>query len=373
MTARLPLAMLALCACTGGPERSASIPQLHLADTALVTIADAAPNGQYTMGTMQGALRTHDGTIAVWAGADLYLFDSAGGFLRHAGGRGEGPGEFRFIRSVGECEAGQLSVWDAVAQRLTTVTSAGGAPSVRDGGGLNRFASSVGCDEGDLIMLARPLDLTAVGPVQEKAYLTRVPLTSAPAETLAAVPGLLHAGPLQRLAPFPSAAAHDGMILLADNSSGRITRWHDGVTDTITAHLPRRAATAEAADSVKQWWLEHSGLNGAAAPPGIAEMIEQVWPKLPLPDSLPLFSDVMLDDTGTIWLSEYVGYEMGFHLRPAHWTAIGTDGSPSRVLDLPPDFDLMQLTGGRALGIHENDDGSLAVEIRAIEQSPGRS
>jgi SLT domain-containing protein len=78
---------------------------------------------------------------------------------------------------------------------------------------------------------------------------------------------------------------------------------------------------------------------------------------------------MMLDDDGTIWLSEYVGYEMGFHLRPTRWTAVNDEGNPTRVLELPPDFDLMQLTGGAVLGIQENEDGSLAVQVRAIKRS----
>lgn len=369
ITAHLPLALLALCACAGGPEGSASVSQLHLADSALVTILDAAPDGRYTMGTVRGAHRMRDGSIAVWAGPDLYLFDSTGQFLRHAGGRGDGPGEFRAISGAGECSAGHLTLWDAAARRLTSIASADSRPVLTDGRALDMFTAAVGCDEGDLIMLARPLDLTTVGPVHEKAYLLRVPVVASAAETLATVPGLLHAGPLQRLAPFPSAAALDGTILLADNGSGHIIRWHAGIADTIIARLPRRAASAEAADSVKQWWLEHSGLNGAAAPPGIAEMIEQTWPKLPLPDSLPLFSNVMLDDSGSIWLSEYMGYEMGFHLRPERWTVIDDDGNPTRLLELPSGFDLMQLTGDKALGIQENEDGSLSVELREIEKS----
>jgi hypothetical protein len=365
----IPLVLMAFAACSGETDRGPSATRLRLAETPLVSIPDAAPDGRYTMGTMQGAHRMGDGSIAVWAGPDLYLFDSTGQFLRRAGGRGEGPGEFRAISGAGECTAGQLTLWDAAERRLTRIGGAERDPVVQDERGLDMFTSVVGCDDGALVMLARPLDLTTVGPVQEQAHLIRVSPTSAAAETLATIPGLLHAGPLQRLAAFPVAGAREGMILLADNGSGRIVRWHDGIADTIIARLPRRAATAEAADSIKQWWLEHSGLNGAAAPPGIREMIEQIWPKLPLPDSLPLFSGMMLDDDGTIWLSEYVGYEMGFHLRPTRWTAVNDEGNPTRVLELPPDFDLMQLTGGAVLGIQENEDGSLAVQVRAIERS----
>jgi hypothetical protein len=64
-----------------------------------------------------------------------------------------------------------------------------------------------------------------------------------------------------------------------------------------------------------------------------------------------------------------MGYEMGFHLRPERWTVIDDDGNPTRVLELPPGFELMQLTGERALGIRENEDGSLSVELREIEKS----
>ena len=57
-------------ACAGQADRGTSVSTLHLADTALVTIPDAAPDGEYTMSTIMGATQASNGAVAVWSRCD---------------------------------------------------------------------------------------------------------------------------------------------------------------------------------------------------------------------------------------------------------------------------------------------------------------
>lgn len=113
----------------------------------------------------------------------------------------------------------------------------------------------------------------------------------------------------------------------------------------------------------------HSGPKDTPQNPEIRRMIDEAWAKLPAPDSLPLFSKILLDDRGTIWLSDYVGYPISDFVRPTRWTSINDRGDPTASLVLPPAFVLSEITGETALGIVENTDGSRAVELREIEKS----
>ena len=73
----------------------------------------------------------------------------------------------------------------------------------------------------------------------------------------------------------------------------------------------------------------------------------------------------MGDGTGRIWLEDYA--PTGTQSRG--WTVLDSAGNPLGHLTLPAGLRLQQASGDRILGIHENEDGSLAVEVRQIERS----
>lgn len=363
----LPSALIVVAACGSSMEQHASVRQLHLADSALVVIPDAAPDGRYAMNVMRSATRMRDGTIAIWAGPELFLFDSAGDFLRGVGRRGDGPGEFHFIYGADECASGKLAAWDGNARRLTVISTSDGATESRDEPGADQLSMYAGCWDDAAVLIAGPFNLGSTELTQEPVHLLRIAVSSGVAETLATVSGVRHVGPLQRFSSFPVAAAGSGVIALGDNGTGRIVRWRAGGVDTIWAQLPRSPATAAAADSVRTWWHMHSGMGGTEGPPEVQRMIDEAWAKLPAPDSLPRFTSMLVDDSATIWLSDYVGYPRPQDVRPNRWTAISDAGVPTRTLILPPDFTLSEIHGDRALGVRERGDGSLAVEVRQIE------
>jgi hypothetical protein len=187
------------------------------------------------------------------------------------------------------------------------------------------------------------------------------------ADTLAKVRGVVHVGPLQRFSPFPSTTARSSLVVTGDNGSARLIRWTTRGQDTIIAKVPRLPATDRLADSVKDWWAMHSGPKDTPQNPEIRRMIDEAWAKLPALDSLPLFSKILLDDRGTIWLSDYVGYPTSDFVRPTSWTSINERGQPTATLPLPPGFVLSEINGETALGVVEKEDGSRVIEVRQIE------
>jgi hypothetical protein len=370
MLSRQPLflvALVLLAACRGRAERARSVAQLHLADTALVTIPDAV-DGQYAMATVTGATRLGDGGFAVWAGPELFTFDSTGHFLRHYGGRGTGPGEFSLIFGAAECAPGMLDLWDGNQRRLTTLNLAEESSRITNVREVPQRSLFAGCAGSRPVIAASNFDYASFSVLQDTILVLGIDPSAGSVDTLARMRGVVHVGPLDRFSPFTAAAARGTAIVAGDNGTGHLVRWYASGQDTIVTYGPRLPATAHLADSVVDWWALHSGPKDSPQSPEIRRMIEEAWGRLPAPDSLPLFSKVLLDDRGGIWLSDYVGFPTSEFVRPTQWTSIDNRGNPTATLPLPHGFVLGEINGTVALGVLEREDGSRALEAREVVQ-----
>jgi hypothetical protein len=364
------VALLGLCACAAGPEHPASVSVLHLSDSALVTIPDASPDGRYTMSTIMGATQARDGAVAIWtASAEIYLFDSTGAYVGMPGRKGDGPEELRTIGGVSECNDGTFTAWDGMGRKLLFINAADGSihasnPDVQEV--TTRFA---GCHAGHPVIAYFPFDFSSQELKQESLVVVQLDTTGTRQDIVYVGNGLLHAGPVTQLFPaIPVVRARADLLVVGDNTSDVLQRWHGRDRDSVRIRMARQPVTEAAADSMKQLWYD-VGNSNARMSKQLREMIDQGWRKLPPSDSVPLFSALLIDDSASVWMSDYATLEIGLgssHIR--HWTRLSEDGSPTATLDIPPGFSVTQLTHGRALGIYENTDGSLSVEVRQIER-----
>ena len=84
----------------------------------VVTIGNAAADSD-AIGFVVGAVRLDDGSIVI-ADRDkdqLRLYDSTGHFVRAAGRKGQGPGEFRGLEGLARCGSDEL--WADIAPRIS--------------------------------------------------------------------------------------------------------------------------------------------------------------------------------------------------------------------------------------------------------------
>jgi hypothetical protein len=318
------------------------------------------------METVTGATRLGDGGFAVWAGPELFTFDAAGHFLRRYGGKGSGPGEFSIIYGAAECAPDPVVMWDGSQRRITSLNLRDGSVQIQNVREVPQRSLFAGCARDRIVVAASNFDYSDAMVQDTVLVLIMSPATGG-ADTLAKVRGVVHVGPLQRFSPFPSTTARSSLVVTGDNGSARLIRWTTRGQDTIIAKVPRLPATDRLADSVKDWWAMHSGPKDTPQNPEIRRMIDEAWAKLPALDSLPLFSKILLDDRGTIWLSDYVGYPTSDFVRPTSWTSINERGQPTATLPLPPGFVLSEINGETALGVVEKEDGSRVIEVRQIE------
>ena len=360
-----PLVLMAIAACNRETDRGPSVTLLRLADTSVVSIPDAI-DGQYAMETVTGATHLSNGGFAVWAGPELFTFDAAGHFLRRYGGKGSGPGEFSFIYGAAECAPDTVVMWDGSQRRITSLNLRDGSVQIQNVREVPQRSLFAGCARDSIVVAASNFDFSDA-MLQDTVLVLGLSPATGGADTITKARGVVHVGPLQRFSPFTSTAARGSLVVVGDNGAGRLVLGTAGGKDTIISHLPRLPVTDRLADSVVDWWALHSGPKNTAQNPEIRRMIEEAWGKLPAPDSLPLFSKVALDDHGTIWLSDYVGYPIGGFVRPTRWTSVNELGQPTATLPLPPGFVLSEINGETALGVVEKEDGSRVIELRQIE------
>jgi hypothetical protein len=113
------------------------------------------------LGIISGARTLGNGTIAVADRAQLSVFFFApdGKPVAELGRNGGGPGEFTSLEMVGECTANRLTVFDPLANRLTTVASDGKLVDTKPALLNNKTQSAFVCaSEGGVLAISRSIE-----------------------------------------------------------------------------------------------------------------------------------------------------------------------------------------------------------------------
>ena len=93
----------------------------------------------------------------------------------------------------------------------------------------------------------------------------------------------------------------------------------------------------------------------------IRESIES-YRELPLPESLPAYSDLRVADTGEIWARR--GAIRGEPM--LRWDVFATDGVYLGRVDVPASFRVEEVGRGQALGVATDELGVERVQIRDL-------
>ncbi|MBT8397482.1 MAG: hypothetical protein KJN92_10970, partial [Gemmatimonadetes bacterium] len=98
-----------------------------LSEPPLLEIGVQEAEDPYQLHRVRGSALLADGRIVVLNGGsqELRFFDSGGRFLFSAGGRGEGPGEFRSPAGLRRAADGGVQVWDQNLMRVSSFDADG--------------------------------------------------------------------------------------------------------------------------------------------------------------------------------------------------------------------------------------------------------
>ena len=323
----------------------------------------------YLFSTIGGARQLADGRVAVLdiSTCQLRFFGADGIFLGHIGGKGEGPGEFgrRCVLvpshdpdSLFGWDGSRLSVFDDWGRfsRRHLLTWPGGQVGhvVGVADGLAVVSRSISRPlRGDRSRHARLVDYAMLEPgtgkmAWEKIGLPGQRVYTVPLEITAIVP-----------MPFdirPSAAvARDGLyITLGENQGPEIRQYGaDGhLTRVIRLAEPLGAPTREDIRSLVEFEF---------APYEMADTMRarvhryrrNRYAELPLPEIIPVFSRLLVDDEDWLW-AELYRYEVD---APVRWLVFDPKGEGVGSVDLPPDLDVRQIGRDFVLGVWEDELG----------------
>lgn len=403
------IATLAFVGCGG--DRPSAAPAAEVVDSAGVTIVTNPPTGaayaelgaeaSLSIGALEGPEEIlFDGIVSVvrdGAGnlivadngaGEIRVFDAGGRHLRSFGSRGDGPGEFQALVGAWLLADGSIVAADRRLQRISRFDPQGtllGTETLAGVEGMDMI-TPVG-PAGPATFLSRVRSFTMPDmnddPLQslEEAfggseappdYFVRYSLDGAPIDTVARHPGqqmsvsASGSGTNMSLdllrvpfSPDPTAHGSDrGVVVTAG------TRYEVGVFDD-TGALIRIVRLAEPptprTDEHLEAYVRNSGNPFAQDEASIRSMVAN-YREMPLPETLPAYTDLRTADTGELWARRYSPRGA-----PAfRWDVFGADGRYVGRVEVPSSFAVEEVGRGQVVGVSRDEFGVERVEVREL-------
>lgn len=308
---------------------------------------DGPPGAQ--LDRVRGALRTADGGVVVLSAGThaLVFFDRAGRFVRAAGGRGGGPGEFESPVSLARLRGDSLAVWDGGQRRLSVFgpdgTHARDVSVQADPGSFFPEVRGVFADGGFVLTPGASVAamMEGEGSRRDPLAFIRFGADGAPLDTLGTFPGdetflvRRESGFAWDVVPFGSrtvGAGGPGAFAVANSGSNEIAVFDASGKLARVVHGPfqPRPVTRGDVDRYRERRL------AVAADPQRRREAELILAAAPVPERAPAFGSVLVDARDRLWVQEYPLPGATF----AAWAVIDADGRVAGRVEIPVDFQL---------------------------------
>jgi hypothetical protein len=331
------------------------------------------------IGRITGVTRLSDGRVVVADQSTLQLkfYDASGKFLTAAGGKGEGPGEFRSFHSFARL-AGDTIVVDAPEKSVIFAPNGSFVRAVAFGpfppGSLQTpYAGALGrFDNGRAVAADFPqgrqgpagarqwVDSASLFLLDRSGAVVR-PLGKAAVVVFAA--GKTHAAPMD-FGPQAVYASSGRTFYLGFSNEYSIRAYDsDWKLERIIrrAWTPRRLTASEIDAYVDGWMQMWSKKTGAERDAERKEMREQ-----PYPESLTAYSAIIATRGGELWVREpdLTGAPgcwclSGIPTVPSTWSVFDARGRWLGDVSMPPRFVPLEIGDDYVLG-RSRDEGSVS-------------
>lgn len=317
----------------------------------LVSIGRVDGPEPYRFSRVRGAVRLRSGEIVVadFSTNQIRWFGPDGTFLRAVGRKGGGPGEFDMILGMWRMRGDSSAVFDFGNARMTVLTP---------GGELGRVYRPE-----QARALARP-----VGPFGDGSFLARAHWTGTERERGEG----LHRDTILFVRWTPTGSFADSLARRPDEEryhgsvAGRSImgappfargfcvavgedHWYYGVTETYEIEgyskggelrrlIRREVAERSVTPADAERWRTHVREVFSQVP----EVFQDWHGNLPLPETLPVHGDCIVDQEGNLWVAEY-----SLDDQPTGWSVFDPGGhflggvalpDGVRVTQIGPDF-----------------------------------
>jgi hypothetical protein len=334
-------------------------------DTPELTIGDGGEAQEFER--VLGVVALPDGGVAVLerGSREVRFFGAGGELVARRGRAGQGPGEFRAMAVVRQTGSDSVAVFDWQSRRLTVFAAQGAGPPmttlvprygargpvvVGQVGDLLlhreevldalRASTLLGIYEQDITFLWSGLAWDTAVVLQhyrvDTIYIMNDPVTG------------VRTGQPYPFAVDPQGAVRSAGPILTSGAQHEILVFDTAGRLASKLQVPRRRrpASRQEYDRYMQFLVEHRGFSTVSP---------QIIAAMPLPDSMPAFSGLKVDDRGWIW-AELYGWDTRL---PAVWMVFDTAGRARGTVEVPAGLHVHDIRGGFIVGVVRD---SLQVE-----------
>jgi hypothetical protein len=318
----------------------------RLSDEPVMRIGVAEGDPLYQMDRVRAALRLGDGRIVVAnAGShQIRWYDANGRHVASAGGEGGGPSEFRRLWALRVLPGDTVLAYDVHAFRLSWFDPAG------------RFVRSVP------LLLSTSLRGFASGPPSGMSRDTllwlRAGADGVPVDSLPLTPAGESFFEVQRSGgQVAGFTVHTLPFMQNVHTATTGDRYWQGTTDQYEIVLRRADGTPERIvrravqpvpvrgaylDSLRRVHVAENGPEAGKALDGV-----------PIPDRLPAFERLLVDDGGHLWVQRTAWPGAGAQ---PEWDVFDAEGSLLGTLRMPAGFRATHVGGDFVLGVWTDED-----------------
>jgi len=294
---------------------------------------------------VQGAVTLTNGTIVVANSGsfELRYYGPDGGFVRAAGRKGDGPGEFRWPHYLARLPDDSVLAYDRGQRRASIFDSAGrfvtswstivhNAPPIQDAAGVRK--------NGDVVLRAFVGGAPdVIGPYvtpEEIGVFRRADSRYAPLDTISGseLAQIERDGRLvPAIRPFgrkSDVVATGDFVFALDAEAGRdinVYSMDRGLVRVIRVEQESTPVT----EQLKAAWVESFFAVNSFPYERVAEAWRYGFDHVPLPATIPLFRSLAPDPAGGVCAERYGPLES---TPPEYW-CYSPDGTPTRIVRLP--------------------------------------
>lgn len=347
----------------------------HLSSQPTLEISQTNGPAEYQFHRVEGALLLDDGRVVVAdAGSgEIRFYGRDGTFQGSSGGRGQAPGEYQVITSLGYGPADSIWVFDYGLRRFTVVTTQGEVVRTLTVGGNLSALNAVGRLPDGWFVVKEGWSSglhseNRQGLAREPVAVVRVSPDGSDLDTIATVAGRevflsSEDGRAVMSAPLfgrnSSAVVRDDRVFIGDQETLAVMLYTpDGAVEQIVRvpGVDLRLTGPEIQQATAKLLADE--------PVERRPMMQAHYRQMDTPPTKPAYSSLMVDALGNLWAAEYVRYPD----IPTVWTVFSANGALLGDVRVTPGFLPLQIGANWIIGVGRDELDVEYVRLYGIEK-----
>jgi hypothetical protein len=345
----------------------------------LVRIGSVEGAPEYQFSRIEGAVRLSDGRIVVAdAGAnEVRFFDAAGRFLTKTGRRGDAPGEYRQIVSLGLGPGDSIWVYDFGNRRFTIIDRDGRVGHTLALGGVLSSVGAVGrTSDGSYVVREFWSSHVHGGEVRlglarDPAAVARYSADAARIDTIGLFPGReVYVG------------SEDGRAVMSAPLFARTTSVALRGDEVVVGDEERFEVGVYSVGGVLQRLIRRPGVDLRVGEDDVEREIEQRLASEPQerraslrahieamdhPETRPAYGQILAGAAGNLWVAAYAPYPAV----PTAWWVFDREGRLLGTVQVPERLRVYQIGDDWLLGVWRDDLDVEYVQVFGISKAGG--